>query len=192
MSNRNLMHYFSPNAGKPAAEVTSPLDDVPGGTASTAYAKRSRTSGAKVTSVVLDDDDDFENDPILPPQIGNSITKYFSPVDRSTVKKKPKPCLMTVQVQVHGSPQKQTSRNLTIKKVPRKKKRKTGISSALADSIELVSSEELVTTDSSPSPEAMEVDPPVQSQPETPKTQWKMKIRLAENVKVSDGNTIYF
>lgn len=185
------MHYFSPNVEKPV-ELTSPLDDVPGDTATTAQsgAKRTRTGGAKVTSIILEDDD-FENDPILPPQHGNSITKYFSPVDRSTITRKPKkPCLMTVQVQVHGSPQKLATNNPTTKKIPRKKKRKTGIPSALADTIELVSSEELVTTDSSPSPEAMEIDQPTAPLPETPRTQWKMKIRLADDVKVSDGNVL--
>ena len=71
----------------------------------------------------------------------------------------------------------------------KKKKRKIGIPSALADAIELVSSEELVT-ESSPSPEVMVVIKPAPEpvQPPTPKTQWKMKISLSSKVKVSDGN----
>jgi hypothetical protein len=91
MSNRNLMHYFSPNVTiKPPDELTSSLaaDDVPRDGVETAVqsvTKRPRT--AKISSVAVDDDDDdFENDTILPPQYGNSITKYFSPVDKKAQK----------------------------------------------------------------------------------------------------------
>jgi hypothetical protein len=96
---------------------------------------------------------------------------------------------MTVQVQVHGSPQKKGCKApAAVKKVQRKKKRKIGIPSALADTIELVSSEELMT-ESSPSPEVMvDVKDPDPVQPQTRNSQWKMKICLSGNVKVSDGN----
>ncbi len=185
------MHYFSPNVTIKPDELTSSLatDDVPRDVVETAVqsvTKRPRT--AKINTVVVDDDDDFENDTILTPR--NSITKYFSPVDRQAVTRKhKKPCIMTVQVQVHGSPQKKGCKApASVKKVQRKKKRKIGIPSALADTIELVSSEELMT-ESSPSPEVMvdikNADP---VQPQTPKSKWKMKICLSGNVKVSDGN----
>ncbi|XP_046437052.1 uncharacterized protein LOC124188452 [Daphnia pulex] len=75
-----------------------------------------------------------------------------------------------------------------VKKVQRKKKRKIGIPSALADTIELVSSEELMT-ESSPSPEVMvDVKNPDPVQPQTRNSQWKMKICLSGNVKVSDDD----
>lgn len=190
MSNRNLMHYFSPNVTKPT-QATSPVaDDVPRDDAANnpqTVAKRSRTS--KVKPIAIDDDDDFEDDPIMPHPNGNSITKYFSPVDRATAtKRKPKPCKMTVEVQIHGSPKKQTARAPATRKVPKKKKRKTGIPSCLADTIELVSSEELVT-ESSPSPEVIDVtQQSVEPKILTPKTKWKMKIRLEETPKPSsDG-----
>lgn len=187
------MHYFSPNVTTKPTERTSPVaDDVsrdnPINNPQT-VAKRSRTGGSKVKPLAIDDDDDFENDSIFPPLNGNSITKYFSPVERvATTKRKPKPCKMTVEVQVHGSPKKQTARVPATKKVPKKKKRKTGLPSSLADTIELVSSEEMVT-ESSPSPEMEDVTPqPVEPQIETPRTKWKMKIRLEETVKPSsDG-----
>lgn len=191
MSNRNLMHYFSPNATKPN-EVTS-SDDIPGDspeTSAKSVTKRPRT--VKVRTVVVDNnDDDFENDSLFVPctdHNGSSITKYFSRVDRQAAIKKPKPCVLTVEAQIHGSPSKKGSRNPTAKKVQKKKKQKLGIPSDVADTIVLISSEELVTTESSPSPDTTDAVQPSEPQPQTPKSAWKMKICLTDNVKVSDGN----
>ena len=193
MSNRNLMHYFSSNVTvKSTDELTTSLvadeqeTKVETAVQSSALAKRPRT--AKIRPIVVDDDDDyFENDLLLPPQHG--ITKYFSPVDRqqAVTRKHKKPCVMTVKVQVHGSPQKKGCKApAAAKKGTKKKKRKIGIPSALADAIELVSSEEMVTESS---PEVMVVIKPAEPvQPPTPKTRWKMKISLSSKVKVSDGN----
>ena len=189
MSNRNLTHYFSPNVVKPNEKAIS-VDDVSKDTVAPSVSKRSRSrSVAKEDSIVLDNDDDFENDPILPPRDSQSITKYFSPVDRTTLKRKPKPCVMTVEVQVHGSPKKPT-RTVVARKVTRKKKKKSGIPSCLADTIELVSSEEMVSSESSSSLEPMEV-----TLKETPvemcKSRWKMKIRLEDSTKASDGKNVF-
>lgn len=196
MSNRNLMHYFSPHATKPTEMMS--CDGIPGDlpeTSAKSVTKRTRTSKVRPVAVDDEDDNDFDDDSLFLPrttQPGNSITKYFSRVDREDAtnksKKKSKPCIMTVEAQVHGSPPKKGSKIHTVKKMQKKKKRKLGIPSAIADTIELISSEELVTTESSPSPEVMDAVQFSEPQPPTPKSEWKMKICLSSNVKVSDGN----
>lgn len=196
MSNRNLMHYFSPHATKPTEMMS--CHGIPGDlpeTSAKSVTKRTRTSKVRPVAVDDEDDDDFDDDSLFLPrttQPGNSITKYFSQVDREDTtnksKKKSKPCIMTVEAQVHGSPPKKGSKIHTVKKMQKKKKRKLGIPSAIADTIELISSEELVTTESSPSPEVMDAVQFSEPQPPTPKSEWKMKICLSSNVKVSDDD----
>lgn len=190
MSNRNLVHFFTQNTAKPAA---SSVDDVSGDTVSSSLVKRPRTGGSKTRSILLteDDDDDFENDHILPPRYGNSITKYFSPVDKATASKKTsKPCKMTVEAQVHGSPTKhQCNRILLSKKTLKKKKRKTGIPSSLADTIELVSTEELIT-EPNLNQEPMEAPQPTVQKSANCTKPWKMKICLERNIKISGGKSL--
>lgn len=207
MSNRNLTHYFSPNAVKPilsaesaqnSQECTTPVIE------KTSKKNKPRTS--KSTAPVPDDEDDFENDPVLPLQNGNAITKYFSPVDKSTLagkrKKAAKPSVMTVEAQVHGSPSKQNGHIiLKFKRVPKKvKKKKIGIPQALADKIEVLSSEEVA---SAPSPVEEMVS--VVKQPEVPhaptvlpkekpltKQKWQLRLRLDDSINSSDGESWLF
>lgn len=201
MPKSNLMLYFSPNGAKPPEVTTSSLDNVSRDTTSSAArpstAKRSRSGTPKNSSAAAAvlTDDDLENDPILPPQNGNSITKYFSPVDRATaLKRKVKPSVLTVEVQIHGSPKKQGSQpvaSAATKKAPKKKKRKVGIPGSLADTIELLSSEQVVMEPNSrpegvepPKAEQPQADPPTSSKPPL-----KLRIRLdGLKPKVTSGN----
>jgi len=221
MTDRNLMHYFNANPTKPLP--TSPaaapaecvtLNETCDDSVET-VGRRRRTAGSKAKYIEeKESDDDFENDPIMPPLNGNSITKYFSPVDKASVvsKTKVKPCVMTVQAQVHGSPKKVPK--LVLKKVTgdkkKKRKKKVGISGTQADVIEFVSSEELpvgnvenshqTITQSTEQPESMGTplvlpisntsfetsDSSESMKPSRSKTNWTMRICLEENIKSSD------
>ena len=155
MSNRNLVDYFSPtNVNKRVAAAVPdqepavssvPVENkaVNGGT----KPRRSRKVRGTVCENETDDSDFVMEEPILPQQNGNAITKYFTPVDKAkaavTGKKTASPCVLTVQAQVHGSPKKSGSQQPNDLKKPlkKKKKKKTGIPGSQADKIELVSSE---------------------------------------------------
>ena len=147
MSNRNLTDFFSPKASVTASKpVSPPVEVLEVGSVEKVKQKRKRSK----VNVREDTDDDFEEEPILPPQSGNSITKYFSPVARSLASQKPKnsqtACVLTVKAQVHGSPKKCTPGNepLILKRLLKKKrKKKSGITSSQADKIEFISSETL-------------------------------------------------
>lgn len=225
MADRNLMHYFNLNPSKPCSTTSPEAESEKQGLVTLnetcdesveTVGRRRRTAGSKAKYVQeKDSDDDFENDPIMPPLNGNSITKYFSPVDKVAIarKTKVKSSVMTVQAQVHGSPQKVPK--LVLKKVTckKKKKKKVGISGSQADVIEFVSSEELpvgnsdiLTTHSTEQLESMctptvltisntsfkTSDSSVSMKPSINKTNWTMKICLGENIKSSDNGMCNF
>lgn len=149
MSNRSLVEYFSPTStankrndplsSNHVSEVISPI-------AEKAVGRRQKKSKAPAQA---DIHDDFEDDVILPAQNGNSITKYFSPVDKTQSLKKSnslKVSKLTVQVQVHGSPKKLETPPVTAKRLLKKKARKKlGLPCSQADKIEVVSSELIVS-----------------------------------------------
>ena len=181
MADRNLMHYFNANPTKPlpTSPAAAPAESVTLNETCDEFVenvgRRRRTAGSKAKYIEeKESDDDFENDPIMPPLNGNSITKYFSPVDKASVasKTKVKPCVMTVQAQVHGSPKKVPKlvlKKVTVGEKKKKRKKKVGISGTQADVIEFVSSEELpvgnvdnshqTTTPSTEQPESMGTPP---------------------------------
>ena len=223
MSDRNLLHYFNTNGMKhslsPPADAVEKEDPVTlNETASDdsieIISKRRRTSNKKAVKYAEekeDDDVDFENDPILPPPTGNSITKYFSPVDKSIVARKTrvKPCVVTVEAQVHGSPKKVPK--LIIKKVPgkKRKKKKIGISGSQGDVIEFVSSEVMPQEDNIPTAAVVNEEPALtdtsvvlidkQDKPEDStkaarksiKPTWTMRICLEENIKASSDGGMF-
>lgn len=147
MSNRNLTDFFSPKSSVTASKpVSPPVEIVDLSPVEKVKQKRKRSK----VNVREDTDDDFEEEPILPPLNGNSITKYFSPVARPLASQKPKnsqtACVLTVKAQVHGSPKKCAPGNepMILKRLLKKKrKKKSGITSSQADKIELISSETL-------------------------------------------------
>ena len=200
MSNRNLMHYFSPTLPKSISkkDVTDceVIADSP--------VKFPVTRG--LPEVVNGDTDEFENDEILPLPVENSITRYFTPVDRSKVVKKQQKdlCLVTVKAQVHGSPKKVVRKSpkkspcnlpskspskspIKAKSSKKKKKKRVGIPASQADVIEVISSVE-VKKDFISIPKKILENRNSCDEPVMPlKPKWKMKICLEKTKSTSDS-----
>lgn len=204
MSHRNLTHFFSPNSVKP---LLSPESDTNGQDCMTPVIEKARkkTKQSIVKSAHSPQDEDFENEPLMPSQNGNSITNYFSPVDRSSQaskkKKYQKPAIMTVEAQVHGSPTKQKGHIiLKFKKVTKKaKKKKTGIPESLANKIEVLSSEEVAPPVSQPEVSATAAVVNMSANTVNickenglPKQKWQLKLCFNSSVNSSDGKFFLF
>merc|ERR1712071_590759 len=109
MSNRNLMHYFSPSVSKLGKSKEDEEKNCEIITLSPPSPMRCpKPVKSNVSPESLDVEKNDENDEILPLPLENSIKRYFTPVDRNKAANRPRKdlCLVTVKAQIHGSPKK--------------------------------------------------------------------------------------
>ena len=161
----SVLHYSSPNAldkwlacdnrlsmetGRPAPKKRPRLRGVVEKNSRLQVVDNETSSACRPVHKDADEDDD---DFIIPPRNGNSITRYFAPAEKnfSGTKKNGGLDKVTVKADVHDSPEEKEFKKVikgavvTTTKVQARKKRnrRSGISGKQADLIEVVSSEEL-------------------------------------------------